>query len=346
MEVQKVQLYFFFIFFAAIFALSFTIFLPYLGILAATAAFAVVFYPTFKRIHRIVGYESLAAFLSVLVALVIILVPLGFFGMLAFEEARDLYFQITYGGGDSAASFTQFIENKIYAMFPNANLDLEGYARQILERVVQNLGGIFAGLAQTLVAVLLGLIGFYYFLKDGDRLSKALIGLSPLPDEYDDEIAKKLSAAVNSVIKGTLIIATIQGVLTGIGLAVFGVPNPALWGSVAAIAALIPGVGTAIVLAPSIVYLFMFSSQTAAIGLLIWGIIAVGLIDNFLGPKLLGRGVSIHPFLILLAVLGGLEFFGALGFLLGPLVLSLLFALGQIYTHYVKNAESLTSSSL
>lgn len=344
MDIHKIQIYFFFLLFAVIFGLTFAIFLPYLGILAAAAAFSVVFYPVYRRVHGVVGYEGLASFLTVLIALCIILVPLGIFGMLAFEEAQDLYFRIAYQGGGDIGSLTVFIENRVREILPNANLDLHAYTQQILQRVVQNLGGVFAGLAQTFIAVFLGLIGFYYFLKDGHRLVQAVVNLSPLPDKYDDEIAHKLSTAVNSVLKGTLIIAVIQGILSGIGLALFGVPNPALWGSFAAIAALIPGVGTALVLGPCIAYLFIISSNSSALGLLIWGVVAVGLIDNFLGPKLMGRGVSIHSFIILLAVLGGLGFFGPIGFILGPLVVSLLFALGQIYSHYVKNAESLTSS--
>lgn len=345
MDILKVQLYFFFILFAAIFLLTFAIFLPYLSILAAAAAFSVVFYPVYRRVHAAVGYEGLASFLTVLIALCIILVPLGVFGMLAFEEAQDLYFKIAEQGGADAASLTKFIENRVHEFIPNANLDLQSYTRQILQSVVQNLGGVFTGLAQTFIAVFLGLIGFYYFLKDGHRLVKAVVNLSPLPDKYDDEIAHKLSTSVNSVLKGTLIIAIIQGILTGFGLGIFNVPNPALWGSLAAIAALIPGIGTALVLVPAIAYLFITGSSSSVLGLLIWGIVAVGLVDNFLGPKLMGRGGSIHSFIILLAVLGGLGFFGPIGFILGPLVVSLLFALGQIYTHYVKNAESLTSTN-
>ena len=108
-------------------------------------------------------------------------------------------------------------------------------------------------------------------------------------------------------------------------------PNPVLWGLVAALAALIPGIGTALILIPAIGYLFFTGSTGAAIGLLIWGVVAVGLIDNFLGPMLVNRGVKIHPFLILLSIFGGLSFFGPVGFVLGPLIIALVFALLEIY---------------
>ena len=133
--------------------------------------------------------------------------------------------------------------------------------------------------------------------------------------------------------------ALIQGILTAVGFTFFGIPNATLWGSVAAITALIPGIGTALVLLPAILYLYFSGETLFAVGLLLWGMTAVGLVDNFLGPKLASYGMRLHPFLILLSVFGGVGFFGPLGFLLGPLVLSLLFALIEIYFAIKKEHE-------
>ena len=107
----------------------------------------------------------------------------------------------------------------------------------------------------------------------------------------------------------------------------------------AAIAALIPSVGTALVFVPAIILLFISGQIFAAFGLLLWGALAVGLIDNFLGPKLIGRGMHLHPLLVLFSVLGGIVFFGPIGFVLGPIILSLLFALLDIYSYMVGRAK-------
>ena len=177
-------------------------------------------------------------------------------------------------------------------------------------------------------------------------MRKKLITLSPLADKYDEEISSRIGLAINSVIRGTLVLAIIQGFLTGIGLLLFGVPSPAFWGSVAAVSALVPGVGTALISIPAVIYLLATGSQVAAIGLGIWAIVAVGLIDNLLYPKLVQRRMKIHSFFILLFVLGGLVFFGPMGFILGPVTLSLLAALLDVYTFlvekggYKKMAES------
>jgi len=106
-----------------------------------------------------------------------------------------------------------------------------------------------------------------------------------------------------------------------------------LWGVVAALSALIPGIGTSLVLGPGILYLFTVGATTQAVGLLIWSVVAVGLIDNSLGPKLVGKGMRLHPLMVLLSVFGGLAFFGPAGIFLGPLCISLLFALLSIYQH-------------
>lgn len=182
-----------------------------------------------------------------------------------------------------------------------------------------------------IVGIFIFLISLYFLFKDGHKLKKAVIALSPLQDIHDEAIFNKISLAINSVIKGNLAVALIQGTLTAIGFAIFGIPNATLWGSVATITALIPGIGTTLVLFPAILYLLLTEKMLFAIGLLLWGVLVVGLADNVLRPKLVEQGIRLHPFLILLSIFGGLSFFGPLGFLLGPLVLSLLFALLEIY---------------
>ena len=182
-----------------------------------------------------------------------------------------------------------------------------------------------------IVSVFVFLIALYCLFKDGDKLKENIISLSPLRDSHDETIFNKIIIAINSVIKGSLSVAIIQGILTSIGFAIFGVPNFILWGSIAAISALIPGIGTAMVILPAIFYLYFIGETFFAIGLLVWGIIAVGLVDNLLGPKLVGKGVKLHSFIILLSILGGIIFFGPLGFLLGPLVVTVLFVLSEVY---------------
>lgn len=329
---RKFQIYFFVVLFLAVLLLTFFIFLPFLIPLSIAAALAVLCQPFYKRVMRLIGNrKGLAALLTIAVVVIVVLTPLTLIGLVVFSEAREFSAQISNGGNDSINRLQVFIEERAVRFFPEFSLNFNEYARHGVNWLIQNLGIIFSGIAQVLLGFFLGLMAFYYLLKDGRKLVQALIMLSPLPDVYDREILTKLEDAINSVIRGSLVIAVIQGILTGVGLAIFGVPNPALLGSIAAITALIPGIGTSLVLVPAIIFLFVIGSIGPGIGLLVWGMIAVGLVDNVLGPKLMRRGIRIHPFLILLSVIGGLGFFGPIGFLLGPLILSLLFVLIEIY---------------
>jgi predicted PurR-regulated permease PerM len=185
--------------------------------------------------------------------------------------------------------------------------------------------------ANIITSLFIFLIGLFYLLKDGVRLKSLVMRLSPLSDRNETVLFAKLIVAINSVVKGALLIALIQGIAVTVGLLLFGVPNPFLWGSLAVVAALIPAVGTSLILIPAILYLF-FSGQTlAGFGLAIWGLLGVGLIDNFFSPRILGKGMKMHPLITFLSTMGGLAYFGLPGFLLGPLFVSVLFALIEIY---------------
>lgn len=320
--------------------LTYFIFQPFLTPLILAAVFAVVLQPLYHRILRnMPRWPSAASLATVLVSVVCILVPLTLIGTQIGVEARQLYTELSDADTrsalqSSARNFETIVARRIPAaqgFSENLSANISAYAETALQWVIQNIASAASGLASVLLKFFLFFIALYYLLRDGKKLKEKLIELSPLRDSYDESIFHKLELAVNSVIKGNLTIALIQGTLTAIGFTLFGVPNSVLWGSVAAIAALIPGLGTGLVFIPTILFMYFTGEAGSALGLAIWGVIAVGMIDNFLGPQLIGRGVKLHPLLVLLSVLGGLALFGPLGVFLGPLSLSLLFAFLSIY---------------
>lgn len=330
MNHQKLQTYFFLALLVAIGVLTLKILFPFLAPLVIAATFAVIFEPLYTGLFKVVRQKSIASFLATLLVFVIVVAPLTLFGVLIFQEASDLYFTLENQRTalpDSIRALS--LERGI--VLPSLSNTVTGYTREILNWLFDNAGTAFTSVIQFGVSSFLCFLALYYFFKDGGRFRAALISLSPLLDAYDEEIFDRLKKAVNSVIQGALAIALLQGVATALGFTIFGVPHAALWGSAAIVAALIPQVGTALVILPAIAYLLFINNLPASIGLTIWGVLIVGTLDNLLRPKLLERGLSIHPFLILLAVLGGIVMFGPVGFLLGPLVLSLLFALIDIY---------------
>lgn len=331
MHDRRVRIGFFIALSTGVMALVFFIFLPFLSALTVAVSLAILLWPVRVRLMRAFrGQRTFAALTTVVAASILLLIPATLLGYELFRESSRLYAQASSGSA-SVASLSKAIEGPIRQYYPDFSFDLGPGAQNVFKWLFDHLGTIFSSTLQTALEAFVAVIAFYYFLKDGERFRRKLMELSPLPDEEDAAILDKLVATINSVLIGTLLVSILQGVLAGIGFAMFGIPDSTLWGSLAAISSLIPGFGTSLVLVPGIVYLFLTGKVVAGLGLTIWSATAVGLVDNLLRPYLVGRGVRIHPLLVLISVLGGIDLFGALGFLIGPVVLSLMFALLDLY---------------
>lgn len=343
MSYQKSELYFLSVLLVGMSILVFFIFQPFLYALLLAVIFATVFAPVHKKILSATKENhGLTALLSVAFVLIVIVAPITFLSVQIFQEATLLYSSLVFNGGMDGISgaLKEIVRSFGIPFLPADSIDLSQYMKQGLSFLIQNLGTVFSNVAKIMVSLFVLLIALYYFFKEGNKLKKSVIALSPLQDIYDETIFHKLELAINSVVRGSIAVGLVQGLLTAIGFTIFGVPSPVLWGSMAAVSALIPGFGTSLVLVPAILFLFFTGATTPALGLLIWGIVAVGLVDNVLGPKLVGRGAKLHHFLVLLSVLGGISLFGPLGFLFGPLALSLFFAFLEIYSIIRKTRNS------
>ena len=314
----------------------FVIFLPYIGALLLGGTLTVLFNPLYKKMAEALGQrETLAASLAILLVIVLLLAPVVFFGYQIYQESRDVYEAMNSGNRtlEDMLSAAESSIQKIIPGVPDISLNFREVTNQVAEFIVRNINNIFSGIAEFTITLFLGIFAFYFFLKDGRKIIQYFTHLSPLQDKYDYEIIHRLKVTINSVIKGTLAVAILQGLMTGIGFFIFGIPNPTLWGGVAAIAAMVPSLGTLLVIAPAVAYLFFFESALAALGLTIWGVVIVGLIDNFLSPRFMKRGgINVNPFLILLSVLGGIYTFGIPGIIIGPLALSFFIAITEVYT--------------
>ena len=337
MNAKKSQFYFLLLILAGTLILSFFIIRPFLSSIIVASVFAVMFQPLHRRMLGFTrNRQGLAALSTTAIIVIFIVVPLTLIGIQILDESRQVYLSLSAGDArDSVINTFKILTDSLQGIFPGmqeVSLDIDQYFRSGLEWLLQHLGGVFSSVAKIIGNLFIFLLVLYSMLKDGVKLKGAIVALSPLPDTDDTAIFDRLELAVNSVVKGSLTIAFIQGVLVAVGFSIFGVPNAVLWGTVATVAALIPGIGTALVLTPAIAFLYLSGDVFPALGLLVWGVAAVGLIDNFLGPKLVGRGMRLHSLIVLLSIFGGIALFGPIGFLLGPLTMSLAFALLDIYT--------------
>ncbi|MDE2019064.1 MAG: AI-2E family transporter [Patescibacteria group bacterium] len=332
MPSARVEYWFFFILLALAALYSWFVFQPYAGALVLGGALAFLFRPLYRKFASISGNATLSAALVVVIVIAVIFLPLALFGVRIVGEATNLYSSLTGSSSGSQSALAKVLST----VFPNlqgstASATLDNAARQVLSWFIQNLGSLFSGLAQLFFTALVSLIGLFYFLKEGDALRAWVMDHTPLSRQNTEQVLGEIELVIKSVFEGTLVVAVIQGVVLGIGFFIFGIPNPAFWGALAVIVTLVPIVGTWLVAIPGVVYLFVIGQTAPAIGLLIWSIILINLIYNLITPQFVRRRAAIHPFIILLAVLGGISFFGPIGFLAGPLVVALLISLLKIY---------------
>lgn len=330
MQSKIIEKYFFFGLLFVTFVFTFFIFQPFWVVLVLGASFSVIIYPVYEWLNKKGLPVWLAALITLFFFIIVLCIPLFSIGSIVFNQSQNLYHSVVNNG--NALPFINSIGDKINQILPTGiSFNINEKISTFISFLTNNIANIFSATIYALFSFVLLLLTIFYFLKDGNEWRKTLLRLSPLSDTNDDKIINKLLQTVNGVMRGTIFIALLQGILMALGLTFFGVPHAAIWGVVAAITSLVPSVGTALVSVPAIIFLFATDHIIPAIGLTIWSTIIVGMIDNFLTPYVIGRGMGIPPFLILFSVLGGISLLGPIGFLIGPLTVSLLYTLTEIY---------------
>jgi predicted PurR-regulated permease PerM len=191
---------------------------------------------------------------------------------------------------------------------------------------------IFTSFTSFLIGFLIFLIGIFFFLRDGDKFIIYIKKIIPMKNSYKNSLFLKFKNVLIAIFYNTLFLAILQGILVGLAFWVIGIPSPVFWSIVASLCALLPLFGPAIVWLPAVIYLFIIGDYSYAVGLFLYGLLLIGLIDNMIRPFLLTKQLEVHEFLVLLSVLGGIQVFGFfLGLFLGPMIISFLVAVLHLY---------------
>ncbi len=320
-----------------VFIVVLLLFKPFVNLIALAVILAILFHPIYTRILPRVKYPAVASGLTVLLMILIVAVPLWFFGQLLVNEIISLYDRYRSGGfvldkGQIISTLPPQVQNFVQSV----SADINAFIGRLSSQAFASFSSVISNVAAFVISTFMLFFIVYYLLKDGVKIKKAIMDISPMSTEHENKLIDKIVTAVNGVVKGSFLVALAQGFIATIGFFIFGVPEPLLWGLFTVVAALVPTVGTSLSLIPAVIYLAVTGHTGQALGLFIWGAIAVGLVDNFLGPKLVSNSTKLHPVLVLLAVIGGLKFFGVLGFLIGPIILAIFMALVNMYRHDFK----------
>lgn len=317
---------------AGISILLYFVFAPFLLVLALAAVFAIFLHtPYEKLVSFLKGWKSLAALVTVGLMLVLFIVPLFFLGVQIFQEAQHLYLGMQGNGVQYMRTVQTAIENPIQNIFPGFTFDLHAYVGNVLVFISNNLGSLVYQTLYIIFETFLLLLTLFFFLRDGRGLLASFAKISPFGREATNEILDTMYRTIKSVVRGTLFIILIRSVCMWIAFSLFGIPNAILWSAAGGVLGAIPGLGTAFAFVGAVAYLYLQGAVLPAIGLALLGSATVILVDNILTSYFFSKGLEVSSIFVLFSILGGIIFFGPLGFLLGPLVLSVFLSIIRVF---------------
>jgi predicted PurR-regulated permease PerM len=312
------------------------------------AVIAGVFRPLYSRIKGKLHRPNLsAAILFSLIALIIFL-PAGFVGTLAFNESLRLYAALA----PDTQHMNQNYQHLIDTMSGNPIAELFHINRgMLIEKTTEVVKGITSyifvhlrDLTQNTLGLLVKfaimLYTLFFFIRDGDRFLRMAVKVLPLGLGREQFLYERFIATARSTLKVTLIIGGIQGALGGIVFFATDVEGALIWGLLMILTAIVPVVGCSIIWAPAGILMLLTGHIWEGILILAVGILVISTVDNLLRPILIGKDVEMHPLLIFLSTLGGIILFGFSGFVIGPVITSLLIALWEMYEEFYRKEKA------
>jgi predicted PurR-regulated permease PerM len=317
---------------------------PYSGAVLWATILAIVFAPAYRRLLRSMRQKrTLAALVALLIIVLIVILPVTLITALLVQEVFAVYLRIQSGELNIGQYFKQIFDTlplwvtDLLARFDLTNLALmqerlaSGLMKtsQFLATQALNIGqNTFALIVDLFIVLYL----LFFLLRDGDGLARRIRQAIPLYPEQQRDLFNKFTAVIRATIKGTVVVAVVQGTLGGLILWALGVRAPALWGALMAVLSLLPAVGSALVWLPVAIYFLITGAIWQGIVLIAFGVLVIGLVDNVLRPVLVGKETKIPDYVVLVATLGGIAIFGVNGFVIGPVIAAMFIAAWDIFS--------------
>lgn len=307
---------------------------PFLNVVLWAFVLAVVFQPVHRKLLARLGKPGWAAAISTLLVVVTILGPVTMVTIAVIDELRDTASRLETNPvqlfsldspifGPLLRWIDQWVDIERFQSPTFVREHLESWTGTIANRTIGVVGGAVSVIVQTLLVV----FTLFYLFRDGVALREAIDDMVPLERSQTGDVLARTREVIGATVYGVIVIALIQGLLGAFIFWALGLPSPLLWGVVMFFLSMIPMAGAFLVWAPAALFLAVTGAWTKAIVLVAWGVLVVGSIDNVLSPKLVGQRTRLHELIVFFSVLGGLEVFGVLGLVLGPVVVAITLAL-------------------
>lgn len=342
-DARKFRVVFVLLLVAAVSALFLVVIWPFVKPLLLGAIFSGLSHPLYQWITRkLGGRPSLGAIVTLLILFILVAAPLSAFLGIVAQQAITISNHAIPWVMQHFGSATNFnAHDWLVLRFPSLAEHIPSQEK-LLENLAagaQAVGAFLVGFASRMTAGTAGFLldlfimiyAMFFFLKDGDKILERIFYYMPLSHEDEAIMLHRFASITRATVKGTLVIGLVQGTFGGIAFWAAGIEGAAFWGTAMTLLSIVPGIGSAIVWLPAVVFLFITGQPLSATLLLIWCSAVVGTIDNILRPILVGKDAQMPDLFILIGTLGGLFFFGPLGFIVGPLVCGLFLTVWDIY---------------
>ncbi len=314
---------------------------------------AMIFYPLSKRLRGLFKKPLLSSLWMTLLVLFVIVLPFGLLIVSLAMEVMEVYHQVdemiktgqiqTYFEKIQQIPFFSWAWVKLGQYIDLSKIEpatlLLKNLKQVSTFLFNQTSALLKGVSTFIVSFFFMLLSLYYLFKDGDYLFERVKEIIPLPMKERDLLLRRFKEMILATMYGGILMAIIQGALGGLSLWVIGFSSPIFWGTAMALLSFIPIGGTALVWVPLAIYLLIQGMFLKAVVLLALGIFVISMADNLLRPIFISSRTNIHPLLLFFAVLGGIQAFGLIGLIAGPLVMTLFLTVIEIYIQGIKESE-------
>lgn len=306
-----------------------SVFKPFYKAILWAVIGGVTFWPLNRKMRLLLGgRESLSSMIAVAGVLLFFLVPSVFLLVSLVTQMTYVYEKVYPRMPFILDRVSQLIPFQDDSFRQKIMASVEGIGSVLLSYMGSATGNVLSVMFQMAVSVML----LYFIFRDGEKLIDRLRNSPLVPADDVDVFVRETGGVISAVIYGVIFTAMLQGVLGGIGFWITGLPAPVLFGAIMFILAIIPFAGTALIWGPAAIYLMYYGMMGKGIFLIIWGLLAVGMIDNFLRPYFISKRLGFHVVLSFIGIVGGMSAFGFPGVFLGPLLLALLIRLIEKYS--------------
>ena len=328
--------------------LSYQIISPFLVPIAWAIVFSVVFYPIYAFISKYIKVKSIASSITVLIILVAIIAPITYMSFLLIGELEKFGDYTNSGGLEFVRDLFAKMKasphfEKLSSLMGEGNMPTSDQVLDNIKKIgsllAQNLSVRITNIISAAINFLFMIFTIFFLFIDGPGFLTKVKDYMPFNEEQKTRLATQMKDMIVSTVYGGVIVAIIQGILGGVGFYVIGIEAPVLWGIAMSVMSFVPLLGTLSIWGPASIYLLIQGDYLHGVGLILFGTFVISMVDNILKPLIIGSRTKMPTIVIFFSVLGGIQAFGIIGLIMGPLIMAVFVSVFEIFRHIEDEAS-------